>query len=207
VTDTGFGMTPDVLRNAFEPFYTSKGSSGGTGLGLATCYGIVKQSGGYIWVNSAPNEGTTFTMYWPCTSESLAVQDSASELAASSGGTETILVVEDEPSVREIIVTVLGAQGYAVLEAANGSKALDLLEQRDPSIDLLLTDIVMPQMNGRELACILTRERPELKVIYMSGYDAQGFSEGNPLVPGSKFLQKPVRASKLAKTVREALDT
>lgn len=207
VRDTGCGMSPEVMSHLFEPFYTTKPLGQGTGLGLATVYGIVRQSEGYIEVESAPGRGTTFLIYLPRTQEvqSAPVTRPGSE-PHTPRGTETILVVEDEPAVRQLIVHALRHQGYHVLEAGDARDALSLAETHLGKIHMLLTDVVMPGMNGRELAMRVLALCPNIKVIMMSGYSGDVIAGGDHVAPRGAWLQKPVSVFELARTVRQVLD-
>ena len=202
VTDTGLGMEPAIRDRIFEPFFTTKEIGRGTGLGLSTVYGIVQQSGGTIWVYSEPGHGTTFKIYLPSVDEP--AQDAEAPPVPPRGGTETVLLCEDEPDLRELTKEVLEEYGYRVLEAGDGREALEVLEGFSDKIDLLLTDVVMPRMNGSELAARLTRERG-VRVLYMSGYTETSVVRG-AAAPGAGFLQKPFSPVSLARAVRELLD-
>src|SRR5947208_2468927 len=206
VTDTGMGMTADTAAHIFEPFYTTKESGRGTGLGLSTVYGIVKQSGGYIWVYSELGKGTTFKVYLPRVKD--AVQAPAAEMPASTArkGHETILLVEDEPDVRELTQMVLTACGYRVIEALTPEDAERLAGNNGAEIHLLLTDVVMPGLSGRELAKRLTGRNPNLRVLYMSGYPYNVLAQDGTLEEGISFLQKPFTPQALTQKVRESLD-
>ena len=206
VTDSGTGMDAETKARAFEPFFTTKEKGKGTGLGLSTVYGVVKQSGGYIDVFSSPGAGTTFKIYLPRIEEAVSVQAPAQGEAKSFEGKETILLAEDEESLRTLTRTTLEQCGYKVIEAKDGIEALARSEAHDQSIDLLLTDIVMPGMGGRALAQELTRRRPEIRVVYMSGYTGQAVGTQGPIDPGSDFLAKPFTRGVLARKVRDALD-
>jgi PAS domain S-box-containing protein len=207
VTDTGVGMTADTVAHIFEPFYTTKESGRGTGLGLSTVYGIVKQSGGYIWVYSEPGKGTTFKVYLPRVTDAVP-SSTAPEMPPSTPpkGCETILLVEDEPAVRELIQMVLSERGYTVLEALVPEDAERLARNNGAEIQLLLTDVVMPGMSGRDLAKRLTAHHPHLRVLYMSGYTFNVIAQDGTLEEGISFLQKPFTPQVLTEKVREALD-
>jgi two-component system cell cycle sensor histidine kinase/response regulator CckA len=207
VTDTGVGMTADTVAHIFEPFYTTKESGRGTGLGLSTVYGIVKQSGGYIWVYSELGRGTTFKVYLPRVQDSVPASP-APEMppATAPQGRETILLVEDEPAVRELIQMVLSERGYKVLEALVPEDAERLAGSNGAEIQLLLTDVVMPGMSGRDLAKRLTARHPNLRVLYMSGYTFNVIAQDGTLEEGISFLQKPFTPQVLTEKVREALD-
>jgi PAS domain S-box-containing protein len=207
VSDTGYGMSPEVKEHIFEPFFTTKEKSKGTGLGLSTVYGIVKQSGGYIWVDSEPGCGTTFKIYLPRVEEEASVLHPTDDTSSLPCGSETVLIVEDEPSVRGLVVRVLRELGYTLIEAANGEEALHIVqEQDDKKINLLLTDVVMPQMGGKELADQLKIPQPDIKVLFISGYTDDAIVRHGVLEPGTNFLQKPFSPSALTHKVREVLD-
>jgi PAS domain S-box-containing protein len=207
VTDTGVGMSADTLAHIFEPFYTTKESNRGTGLGLSTVYGIVKQSGGHISVYSEPGKGTTFKVYLPQVADPLHLAPKAEAPdSADRKGNETILLVEDEPAVRELTCMVLNERGYSVIEAQNAEDALRLAKKHGAKIHLLLTDVVMPGMSGHDLAKRLTAQHPNLRVLYMSGYTYNVFAENKALEDGLSFLQKPFTPKALAQRVRESLD-
>jgi signal transduction histidine kinase len=206
-SDTGLGMTPEVQAHIFEPFFTTKAPGKGTGLGLATVYGIVKQSGGYIWVYSEPEHGTTFKIYLPrAVDGALSEADVSAPLLAAPGGTETILVVEDDAPLRALVRGVLAASGYTVLEARAGEEAVRLGEQYAGPIHLLLTDVVMPGLSGRELAERLAARHPGLRVLFMSGYTDQVVVEQGMLEARAPFLQKPFSPETLRRKLREVLD-
>ncbi len=206
VTDTGCGIDAETQARIFEPFFTTKGPGKGTGLGLATVYGVVKQSGGYIWVYSEVAHGTTFKVYLPRVA-ALAEKTVAEKPAAKpSAGTETILFVEDEESVRELVGEYLRARGYNVLESPDGVKALAIAEDYREPIQLLITDVVMPKLSGRELATRLAASRPDLKVLYISGYTDDSVFRHGVLEGGMSFLQKPFNLKAMAQKVREVLD-
>jgi two-component system, cell cycle sensor histidine kinase and response regulator CckA len=208
VTDTGTGIAPETLPRIFEPFFTTKEVGKGTGLGLATVYGIIKQHHGWIGVQSEVGKGTTFEVYIPSAAESQQTGEEQPTDVVVRGGTETILVVEDEGPVRDLVVSVLHGLGYRVLEAGSGSKAMKVWSESKGKVDLVLTDLVMPdRMNGHELAAKLRAERPELKVIFTSGYSADVVGKEFVLQPGLNYLQKPYHPQTLALTVRECLDS
>ena len=207
VTDTGIGMTADTVAHIFEPFYTTKGSGSGTGLGLSTVYGIVKQSGGYIWVYSEPGKGTTFKVYLPRVGDRVEGPSTMeTPTLAAHKGNETILLVEDESAVRELTHMILSGRGYSVLEALNPQDAERLAESYGSEIHLLLTDVVMPGISGRDLARKLTARHPNLRVLYMSGYTYNVIAEDGTLEEGLSFLQKPFTPQILTQKVRETLD-
>ena len=205
VADTSVGMSKEVEARIFEPFFTTKEPGKGTGLGLATVYGIVKQSGGYIWVYSEPGKGSTFRVYLPLTAGKVPAAPAPPPRAAR-GGTETILVVEDDGQLRRLARRVLARAGYTVLDAEHPEHALALVARHEGTIDLLLTDVVLPGMSGRDLAERLLRDRPRLKVIYVSGYAEDAIVHYGVLTPGTEFLQKPGSTEVLLRAVREVLD-
>jgi len=207
LSDTGCGMDAMTLEKIFEPFFTTKEVGKGTGLGLATTYGIVKQHSGWIQVTSEINAGTTFKIFFPTIGKAMKTGDTNVILAKVSGGTETILVVEDEPALRELVRGVLELYGYKVLEAIHGKEALTVWAKHKNEIDLLLTDMVMPEgISGLDLAERLREEDPTLKVIYTSGYSMDLFSSRQKMTEGVNFLPKPYQPKALAKMLRDALD-
>ncbi|MBI5419354.1 MAG: response regulator [Deltaproteobacteria bacterium] len=207
LSDTGSGMDPETISHIFEPFFTTKEVGKGTGLGLSTVYGIVKQSGGYIWVYSEPGRGTTFKIYLPQATEEAETAKPAEVRAGLLGGSETILLVEDEDSVRSLVREVLARNGYTVLAARNGEDALRACDGNAGAIHLMLCDVVMPGMSGVELARRIVPLRPEIKVLYMSGYTDTAIVRQGVLDPGTAFLEKPFAPDALARKVREVLDS
>lgn len=207
VSDTGYGMDAATKAHLFEPFFTTKAQGQGTGLGLATVYGIVKQSGGDIWVYSEPGKGATFKIYLPRIEESVGAPQSNPARAELPQGWETILLVEDEDGVRELIRTLLQSSGYTVLAAANGGEALLICEKYSGPIHLLITDVVMPHMSGHELGERLALLRPGLRTLYMSGYTDEVVVHYGMLGPSLFFLQKPFTQADLKHKVRKVLDT
>ncbi|MCX8038230.1 MAG: PAS domain S-box protein [Candidatus Sumerlaeia bacterium] len=207
ISDTGIGMTDEVKAHLFEPFFTTKPLGKGTGLGLATCYGFVKQSGGYIWAYSEVGQGTTFRIYLPRVYETPTALPQRDENGYLPRGNETILLVEDEESVRTLSVHILHDLGYTVFEASNGEEALQVARELGcQSLHLLLTDVVMPQRGGKSLAQHLRAENPHLKVLFISGYSEEGAIGLGAMESGTAFLQKPFTPGALARKVRELLD-
>ncbi len=206
VRDTGVGMDAATQARVFEPFFTTKERGSGTGLGLSTVYGVVKQSGGYITVYSELDAGTSFKIYLPRVDAPLEPEPPRAAVPASLRGTETVLLVEDETGLRTLTCALLERCGYKVVAAQNATEALETSQQYKGPIHLMLTDVVMPGINGRVLAQQLVQNRPETKVVYMSGYTGQSFSGHDILDPGSHFLAKPFTRNTLARRIRETLD-
>jgi two-component system, cell cycle sensor histidine kinase and response regulator CckA len=207
ITDTGCGMAPETIERIFEPFFTTKEVGKGTGLGLATVFGIVEQHHGWIEVESKLNSGTTFCIHLPRLAESEKSQTEFFSAPEVRGGNETILLVEDEAPVRALARTVLEQKGYHIIEADSGPSALELWKQHREAIDLLLTDMVMPGgISGQELAKRLLSEKPGLKVIYNSGYTDEMLGENSPLRDNPNFMEKPFGLHQLLKQVRDCLD-
>ncbi len=207
VADTGVGIPEHVIGQIFEPFFTTKPAGHGTGLGLATCYGIVKQSEGYISVESRVDEGSTFKIYLPVVHEGEETAAGRESPAAMPKGNETIMVVEDEPNVRKLTVAALQRLGYSVLEADNGEDAFRVVQSL-PSLrlDMVITDMVMPQMGGKDLAQWMRLMYPEIKIVFTSGYPNHAFDDADLLDENSTFLAKPFASKMLAVRVRELLD-
>jgi PAS domain S-box-containing protein len=205
VSDTGSGILPEVQGRIFEPFFTTKPIGQGTGLGLSMVYGIVKQSGGFVWVYSEPGLGTAFKLYLPRTDRGYQAGGSVGRSGAL-GGVETVLVVEDDDLVRSLTARLLAAQGYTTLQARNGQEALDLVRARPGAIHIVLSDVVMPELGGAEFARRLASMVPELPVLFMSGFTDEDIMRRGLLEPGVPYLQKPFDADTLGRRVRQTLD-
>jgi CheY-like chemotaxis protein len=205
VTDTGAGMDEETKSHIFEPFFTTKGPGKGTGLGLATVYGIVRQTGGGISVESEPGKGSTFRIYLPLVTAPLDFTKTVAAPVEKSENFETVLVVEDEEIVRELVCDVLAEQGYNVICAADGIEALKVAADFDGTIHLLVTDVIMPHMNGHELAGKLSDIRPEMKVLYVSGYSDNDIGDHGELDPRFELLQKPFTPQTLARKIHDVI--
>jgi len=204
VSDTGSGISRETQAHIFEPFFTTKEPGKGTGLGLSTVYGIVKQSGGFIWVYREPGQGTTFKIYFPACAGKPVRTPSSPVSTERLNGSETVLVVEDEPSLRQLNCQALRRYGYRTLEASDGAEALALSAAHVGPIHVLVTDMVMPNMNGRELAKKIVQMRPEVKVVYVSGYTSEVLDQSE-ILPGL-FLEKPFSSTTLIAKIRSLLD-
>jgi len=205
MSDTGIGMDEATRRHMFEPFFTTKGPGKGTGLGLSTVYGIVKQSDGFIVVQSEVGYGSCFTIYLPHVAEACGIRRGSAGISLRHGG-ETVLVVEDVAGLRRLITRMLESSGYTVLAAATGDEAVCVLEQYEQSVHLMVTDVVMPGMSGPDLAERGRRIRPEMKVLYMSGYTDDVIVRHGVLEEGMAFVSKPFGTAELVRTIREVLD-
>jgi CheY-like chemotaxis protein len=206
VSDSGIGMDDEVRAKLFEPFFTTKERGEGTGLGLSTAYGIIQQSGGAIDVESEPGQGATFTIYLPSVDAAVTEPITRPQLDREMGGNETVLLAEDEGVVRDLMSELLQGAGYHVLEAQSGRAALEVAEAFAEPIHLLLTDVIMPGMSGRELAGKIAARRPETRVLYVSGYTRDLIAQQGILEPGVHLLQKPFDPDVLLQKIREVLD-
>ena len=207
ISDTGSGMTDEIKAQVFDPFFTTKVEGKGTGLGLSTVYGIVKQSGGNIWVYSEPGKGTAFKIYLPRVTEKADKLVDKAEISDAPRGTETVLVVEDEDGVRNLVCRVLKMQGYNVIEAQNGGEAYLICQKMNEPVDLVITDVVMPRMSGAEFVDRLREIWQDFKVLYMSGYTDDAIVQHGVLQSGTNYLQKPFRPLDIALKVREVLES
>jgi len=206
ITDTGSGITEEVMARLFEPFFTTKEVGKGTGLGLSTTYGIVKQSGGYLWCESEVGRGTTFRVYLPRVDEPVTQPEPRPAQPPIHPGDETILLVEDEPEVRSLVQRILKTQGYTVVTAANPDEAIAVAREFKGTIQVMVTDVVMPGMSGLQLAARLMPMRPNMRVLFVSGYTHDAIGHHGVLDPGTAFLQKPFTPNALARKVREVLE-
>jgi CheY-like chemotaxis protein len=207
VSDTGIGMNQETMSHIFEPFFTTKETEHGTGLGLATVYGIVKQSGGHVSVYSEPGQGTTFRVYLPAVSQETGESVQIAAPQESSRGTETVFLVEDAAPLRTLYRKLLEDRGYTVLEAADGERAIQVAERYEGNIALLLSDVSLPKMKGLAVAKILLQQRPTMKVLFMSGHGADVVSGPDNLPAEAGFLQKPFGPEELFRRMREILDS
>jgi CheY-like chemotaxis protein len=206
VSDSGIGMEEEIRDKIFEPFFTTKDKGLGTGLGMSTVYGIVKQNNGSIYAFSEAGLGTRIKIFWPATEEKLVADETQVFTRAALLGQESILVVEDDEGVRNFVGTALKDLGYTVHEAINGKRALDILNQNGMKIDMIITDLIMPEMNGKELALEVGKILPKVRVLFTSGYTEDHIVNSGSLDRGIDFLQKPYSIQTLAKKVREVLD-
>jgi CheY-like chemotaxis protein len=207
ISDTGVGMADETLSHLFEPFFTTKKAGRGTGLGLATAYGIIRQSRGAIRFESEIGKGTTALVYLPLVPEATPPAPETGELRAAPGGAETVLVVEDEARVRKLIIDVLSSQGYTVLEATRGEEALRICKRRRGAIDLAVLDVVMPEMSGPDLARQILPACPGIRLLYISGYTDEAVLHHGIPESGLAFLQKPFLPDAFLRKVRDVLDT
>jgi two-component system cell cycle sensor histidine kinase/response regulator CckA len=205
VSDTGVGMDAVTRARAFEPFFTTKGPGEGTGLGLSTVYGIVKQSGGWVWLYSEPGRGTTFKVYVPHSSGVPSPLEPEVTPPARPRSDTVVLVVEDDPQVRLLVATILGGSGYTVLVASNPLEAIEIEEQYGGKIHVLLTDVVMPHMNGRQLAEKITARRPNVRVVFVSGYTENTIIHRGEVDEGVNFLSKPITSNRLLSMLARVL--
>jgi CheY-like chemotaxis protein len=206
VADTGSGMDEITKARMFEPFYTTKGPGKGTGLGLSTVYGIVKQNRGYIWAYSEAGTGTIFKIYLPRVDEAAEVIIRSSEKVRPRGGSETILLVEDDEALRALMLSILHEAGYTLLEADSPEKAVNLMREKEGAVHLLLTDLVMPQTSGTQLLRTLKALHPQLRVILMSGYAAEVVAQHGPIPPNTPLIEKPFTLDSLLSRIRAVLD-
>jgi CheY-like chemotaxis protein len=206
VSDTGVGMDAATRERIFEPFFTTKALGKGTGLGLSTVYGIVKQSGGSITVYSQPGQGCTFRIYFPVVTDAGAESTSSAGTTDEPTGDETVLIAEDDAHVRALVRRCLVSRGYIVLEASHGQEALEVATAHNGPIHLLLTDVVMPSLSGRELAERLAVQRPAMRVLFMSGHSEEAIQRHGVLTAASAFLEKPLMPTELGRRVRRVLD-
>jgi CheY-like chemotaxis protein len=206
VSDTGTGMSDDTKARIFEPFFTTKAHGKGTGLGLATVYGIVKQSEGHVWAYSEPGRGTTFKIYLPQVDQPTSPRERKGLESARPRGNETILLVEDDEQVRASTCRMLASLGYRVIVADGGAQAFELMDRHQGDLHILVTDVVMPGLSGRKVVEELRRKRPELKALFLSGYTDEAIVRHGVLEAGIPFLQKPFSIDALARKVRETLD-
>jgi CheY-like chemotaxis protein len=207
VSDSGIGMDKETQARIFEPFFTTKEIGRGTGLGLAMVYGIVKQAGGFIWVYSEPGNGSTFRLYFPIVDKAPEHIDRPAESMDVLGGSESVLIIEDSAIVRSLAADILNRYGYRTIEAPGSKEALEWVASHEGTIDLILTDVVMPELSGREVATRLLKVRPHARVLFMSGYAQDAVLRHGVLTAGVAYIQKPFTPSQLARKVREVLDS
>ena len=207
VTDTGHGMDAVTLQHIWEPFFTTKPAGQGTGLGLSSVYGAVKQSGGFVWAESEPGQGTTVQVYWPVSRAKPEPLEESRQTSAGAGGSESILIVEDEDLVRALAVRVLKSRGYQCYEARDADEAIGLLERREIPIDLVITDVVMPGMSGGDLGDRVALLRPGVPILFTSAFMDEDVIRRGLLEKDRPFLQKPSTPQQLADTVRKVLDS
>jgi len=205
VKDTGIGIDKEIQQRIFEPFYTTKGINKGTGLGLSTVYGIIKQNQGFIWVYSEPGHGSTFKIYLPKNEKTEWIKGKGRTPIEKLSGSETILIVEDDDRLRKLLRITLEKYGYKVLDAGNGEEAIEICNSYDGIIQLMITDVVMPKMNGKEAVDRIQPLYPKMKVIFMSGYTDDAISHHGVLEPGLNFIEKPFKHEQLALKIREVL--
>ncbi|EKD35550.1 MAG: PAS/PAC sensor hybrid histidine kinase [uncultured bacterium] len=206
VSDTGIGMDEEIRAKVFEPFFTTKGVGKGTGMGLATVYGIVKQNRGYIYVTSSPGKGTVFTVYLPVhEGEPERVRMKAALSPKSAAGGETVLVVEDDPALLDLICRALADHGYRILKAGNGERALEVSNNHQGFIDLILTDVIMPGVDVRDMVCLIHAARKDTKILYISGYTDSTIAPYGVLEEGLSFLGKPFTPYELLQKIRQVL--
>jgi CheY-like chemotaxis protein len=206
ISDTGEGMSEETKARIFEPFFTTKESGRGTGLGLSTVYGIVKQSGGNVWVYSEVGKGTRFTIYLPRFKGEVSSQEPSPQPPARADGHETILIVEDDAMVRTLVAQMLSHSGYRTLAAETTDEAMRICSDPSIGLDLIISDLVMPGMDGREVARLALQLRPKVRLLFMSGYTEHAVLRQNLFEPGAYFIQKPFSQATLAVKVREILD-
>jgi len=207
ITDTGAGMEKEIQEHIFEPFFTTKMVGKGTGLGLSTVYGIIRQSGGDIIVYSEAGHGTTFKLYLPCVDDNVQIPRWVDDVEEDLTGTETILLVEDERIVRHLVREILTGNGYKVLEADSGKAALSICDTYAMPINMMLTDLIMPKMSGSELKDQMDTLRPDIKVLFMSGYTDDSTAQMGLLNSETAFIEKPFTPDGLARKIREILDS
>lgn len=206
ISDNGIGMDEDTFNQLFEPFFTTKEQGKGTGLGMSTAYGIIKQHGGNIWAYSEPGQGTTIKIYLPVTTKPGEVIPRADHRKPVSKGMETVLLAEDDQQVRNLTKAILERYGYKVLVAGSGQEALSIVINHEGPIQLLITDVIMPDMNGKELYQKISKDYPEIKVLYMSGYTDNVIAHHGGIDPGVNFIEKPFNVKTLAAKVRQVLE-